>query len=92
MIAPPVVPAVASLALRPVLDTGGPAEILGGSDAAVWMSAPEGVIVLAASDAVRLPNAVVVAAPAASRPFVARSQRTTLALTRDSYIMVFQLE
>jgi hypothetical protein len=68
---PTALPAVASLALATLIDTKpGPAIVLGVSDPAVWMAKADGVLVVSTTDAVRLPNSVVVAPAASDRPFV----------------------
>jgi len=67
---PPVLPAVASLAITPLIKTDpGPAFVLGVSDHAVWIGRADGVLVVSAIDAVRLPNGVVIAPTASDRPF-----------------------
>ncbi len=72
-------PAVASRALESLLGSGAArARILGVSDFAVWIATPsasrgQGCAVVATSDAVRLPNGLVIAATAAERPFASVS-------------------
>ena len=64
-------PAVASRALATLLGAKpGPAIVLGVSDPAVWIGKEDGVVVVSTTDAVRLPNGVVIALAASDRPFV----------------------
>lgn len=64
------VPAVASLALRPVFaSSDATAQVLGVSSHAVWIRAGETVVVVSTRDATRLPNSLEVSAEAASHPF-----------------------
>ena len=68
--APTALPAVASLALAPLIETDpGSAMVLGVSDRAVWLAKADGVLVVSTTDAVRLPNSVVIAPAASDRPF-----------------------
>ncbi len=67
---PTALPAVASLALAPVIGTDpGPAIVLGVSDPVVWIAKADGVLVVSTTDAVRLPNSVMIAPAAPDRPF-----------------------
>ena len=67
--ATPVLPAVASLALAPVIEgRPRPGVVLGSADAAVWLGIDDGVLVIGTGDAVRLPNGIAVAAPSRQRP------------------------
>lgn len=62
------VPAVASLALEPLLSSGNVnASVLGASSHAVWLHASGDVVVVAARDATRLPNGVEIAATSKAR-------------------------
>ena len=64
------VPAVASVAIRPVLATGSAnGEVLGASRHAVWICVDDDVFVVSTRDATRLPNSIEIAAEAASDPF-----------------------
>ena len=70
MDAPPVVPAAVSAALPVVFDhEPRPAVVLGTAAPAVWLSGPGGVVMVSTSDAVRLPNSLVIGSPASSEPF-----------------------
>ncbi len=89
-------PAVASSALEPLLGGGATrARILGVSNSAVWMATPsafsgEGCVVVATSDAVRLPNEVVIAATTAEQPFAGVSAGES-AMVGDGKIMLGRL-
>jgi len=70
MITPSVYPAAVSLALSSMIDgPPGTATVLGSAEPAVWIGRADGVLVLSTTDAVRLPNSVVVASSASERPF-----------------------
>ena len=63
-------PSSASRALATLIGTKpGPAIVLGVSDPAVWIGKEDGVLVVSTTDAVRLPNGVVIALAASDRPF-----------------------
>jgi hypothetical protein len=70
VITPPVYPAAVSLALASMIDgPPGMATVLGSAEPAVWIGRADGVLVLSTTDAVRLPNGVVVASSTSERPF-----------------------
>ncbi len=68
--APVRVPAVASIAVRPLLESADAhGEVLGVSSHAVWIRTGDDVVVVSTRDATRLPNAIEIAALAAVDPF-----------------------
>ena len=70
-VTPTALPAAASLALAPLIEReSGPALVLGVSDPAVWIAKADGVLVVSTTDAVRLPNSVVIVPAASDRPFL----------------------
>ena len=74
-------PAVASVAVRSVLSSGGVrAEVLGVSSHAVWIRADDDVVVVSTRDATRLPNSLEICAEAAADPFglIERRDRVTI--------------
>lgn len=78
------VPAVASVALRPVLAASAlHAEVLGVSSHAVWLRAGDQVVVVSTSDATRLPNSLEIAAAAVSDPFASVGHRDRASIGRN---------